>query len=536
MDAISRVLSLGGVGSLDIFHVILLSSYHLSLTFLKETGCKLCSSLYVDINFDADYEAVIGNSGNEFQKFTLHHLRALFSKNHIEVHGLAVERGSISFFLKHKANKENPNMEHNFIPSIRVPNHLQIIMKKKLFYLQTYPIIEESSKRLFYALDFLRKQMNSRYPSFSHYINKHVLNEMQQFSPDRRNEMALYYEKEDLHSHKKNNLQTDIGSDLNTIKEGTAVEDFYSKKKHSKDLHRKIDQVQTSEGLKFESRRLLSLSTESSKLNQNSRVRRNVQNKSNDSGFRLKVRFRFQTPVTMDANNEEFHYHLKKQLSKRIRVPIPSINDMKIDSGTQVDFTLSTYNNEQNIMDDKTVFEAADFLKMQIRDKKLRLTDLNGQLLMTANVAYGSMEDNSLDISLVILILLSIILFMIAVLVLILAYFARRIAKIANGSSNIRNKAYRNMDFGRDSSQSVGKYSYDSGLWIGPGAEPTFTVPEAPYYRPPTVEQISSTPRPITAIRTRLKTNWNVDERALSTIPDDLLNRQYSTRDDRRYH
>ncbi|GFQ95890.1 hypothetical protein TNCT_545081 [Trichonephila clavata] len=107
---------------------------------------------------------------------------------------------------------------------------------------------------------------------------------------------------------------------------------------------------------------------------------------------------------------------------------------------TQVDFTLSAYNNEQNIMDDKTVFEAADFLKMQIRDKKLRLTDLNGQLLMTANVAYGSMEDNSLDISLVILVLLSIILFMIAVLVLILVYFARRIAKIANGSSDIRNK------------------------------------------------------------------------------------------------
>ncbi|GFT89104.1 uncharacterized protein TNCV_3085101 [Trichonephila clavipes] len=99
MDAISCVLSLGGVGSLDIFHVILLSSYHLSLTFLKEAGCKLCSSLYVDINFDADYEAAIGNSGDEFQKFTLHHLRALFSKNHIEVHGVAVERGELLFFV-----------------------------------------------------------------------------------------------------------------------------------------------------------------------------------------------------------------------------------------------------------------------------------------------------------------------------------------------------------------------------------------------------------------------------------------------------
>lgn len=56
------------------------------------------------------------------------------------------------------------------------------------------------------------------------------------------------------------------------------------------------------------------------------------------------------------------------------------------------------------------------------------------------------------------------------------------------------------QNFGRDSSQSIGKYSYDSGLWLGPGPEPNFSVPEAPYYRPPTVEQISSTPRPITAV------------------------------------
>ncbi|GFS96098.1 uncharacterized protein NPIL_489701 [Nephila pilipes] len=529
MDAISRVLSLGGDGSLDIFHVILLTSYHLSLTFLEETRCKLCSSLYVDINFDADYEAVIGKSGEEFQKFTLHHLRALYSKKDIEVHGLSVQRGSIriSFLLKPEANKEDHNMENNFIYSFQVPNHMQIIMKKRLFHLQMRPISEENSKRLFYALDFFKKQMNIKYPSFSHYINKYILNEMQQFSPDRLNKIVPYYEKGNLYSQKKKNLQTDIGSDLNMIKEGPAVENFYSKEKHSKDLHDKIDQIQNSEELEFESRRLLSLSAESPKFNQNSRVRRNTLTNPNDSTFRLKVRFSFQYPITTDANKEEFHYHLKKQLAKRIRVPLSSISDMKIESGTHASFTLSTYNNENNIMDDQTVLEAADFLKMQIRDKKLRLTDLNGQLLI-ANVP---MEDNSVDVSLVILILLGVILFMIAVLVLILVYVGRRTAKFSSGSYETRNQAYRNLNFGRDSSQSVGKYSYDSGLWLGPGSEPAFTVPEAPYYRPPTVEQIASTPRPITAIRTRLKTNWNLDERALSTIPDDLLNRHYGSRD-----
>lgn len=62
-------------------------------------------------------------------------------------------------------------------------------------------------------------------------------------------------------------------------------------------------------------------------------------------------------------------------------------------------------------------------------------------------------------------------------------------------------QAYKDFqNFGRDSSQSIGKYSYDSGLWLGPGPEPNLSVPDAPFYRPPTVEQISSTPRPITAV------------------------------------
>lgn len=43
-------------------------------------------------------------------------------------------------------------------------------------------------------------------------------------------------------------------------------------------------------------------------------------------------------------------------------------------------------------MDDQSVFEAADFLKKEISDQRLRLTDLNGQVLMTVSSTYVSMD------------------------------------------------------------------------------------------------------------------------------------------------
>ncbi|KAG8202139.1 hypothetical protein JTE90_010499 [Oedothorax gibbosus] len=257
---------------------------------------------------------------------------------------------------------------------------------------------------------------------------------------------------------------------------------------------------------------------------------RSVQSSKDDSTVRLKVRFSLEKSVTeAQQANEEFRNHLKKQLAKKMRVPVPCIQSMIINAGNDVSFTLSIFNDKNNAMDDQSVFDAADFLKKEINDQRLRLTDLNGQLLMTVSGTYASMDDNTVNFSLVILIVLSITVFLLLAIAILVMYIARRMSKTPKPSLDTRNKAYRNMDFGRDSSQSVGKYSYDSGLWIGPGSEPILEVPEAPYYRPPTVDQISSTPRPMTAVRTRLKRNWNVDERALSTIPDDL-NRAYAQR------
>ncbi|XP_054709817.1 low affinity immunoglobulin gamma Fc region receptor II-like [Uloborus diversus] len=174
-------------------------------------------------------------------------------------------------------------------------------------------------------------------------------------------------------------------------------------------------------------------------------------------------------------------------------------------------------------MDDQSILEAADSLKTKINGQKLDLSDLSGRMLMTSGSTYVYAEGSSNTFSLVILVVLCVTLLVMILLVITIVYLARKMVYIRRTIAKNRNQAYRKMDFGRDSSQSLGKYSYDSGVWLGPGPEPTFTVPDAPYYRPPTVDQIASTPRPVTAVRTRLKRNWNVDaDRALSTIPDDF--------------
>ncbi|GIX71985.1 uncharacterized protein CDAR_439621 [Caerostris darwini] len=337
MDAISRVLTLGGVSSLEIFHVILLTSYHLSFTLQEGTVCKQCSSLHMKINLDPDYEAAIGNSGTEFQKFTLHHLRAMFSKIHLDVHDLSLQKGSIqlSFLLKYTDTHDYLYVEDNFTSLFQVPNHLQITMKKKMFYIQTHPTSEDKSRRLFYTLEFLKNQMNIKYPLLSHYINIYVFNKLQNFSSYNNQRAFSLDEEESSFTHEKPKHETRPEFDSNRLEKTSSLGDSNLKKLNSKNIHPKIDEV-SEKDMEFEAPLLSSFSTKISKINQKSRIRRNVQTSTKDSNLRLKVRFSFQTPVKSDTNNEEFQKHLKKQLARKMRVPLPSIEAMKIASGNMI--------------------------------------------------------------------------------------------------------------------------------------------------------------------------------------------------------
>lgn len=61
------------------------------------------------------------------------------------------------------------------------------------------------------------------------------------------------------------------------------------------------------------------------------RIRRYVA-QENETKMKLKLKFTFEKP-TKYGDSKEFQQHLVSQLSKEMRVPVPSINNMKIISG-----------------------------------------------------------------------------------------------------------------------------------------------------------------------------------------------------------
>lgn len=61
------------------------------------------------------------------------------------------------------------------------------------------------------------------------------------------------------------------------------------------------------------------------------RIRRYVA-QENETKMKLKLKFTFEKP-TKNGDSKEFQQHLVSQLSKEMRVPVPSINNMKIISG-----------------------------------------------------------------------------------------------------------------------------------------------------------------------------------------------------------
>ncbi|KFM79396.1 hypothetical protein X975_26938, partial [Stegodyphus mimosarum] len=168
------------------------------------------------------------------------------------------------------------------------------------------------------------------------------------------------------------------------------------------------------------------------------RRRRSIQSLNENTNMRLQVRFQLQRPGLTNGRQEDFHQHLIRQLAKTMRVPIPSIRNVTIMSGSQVSFTLSAFNDENNIMDDQTVHEAADFLKAKIKAQQLQITDLNGELLMTARSV--SLEEETWDITIVALIVLCFTLLMVAVLIITIGYTAKRLYSMPKASSDITNQ------------------------------------------------------------------------------------------------
>ncbi|XP_023214235.1 uncharacterized protein LOC111617135 isoform X1 [Centruroides sculpturatus] len=217
----------------------------------------------------------------------------------------------------------------------------------------------------------------------------------------------------------------------------------------------------------------------------------------------------------------EFKDHIKKELAKAVRIPLSSIKNLNLRKDKMsVDFNIVITNDENNVMDDKTLEDAAIDLKGRIHRGRLKITDLESNVMSV--IADESVVEVSTtlgtDLTPIVLGIVVGIFILIFILVILSAMIVQHINKSCNRSVSpyVKRSSYQIFEnddslTGRDSMNSLGKYSYVSGVWIGPGREPKRSVPEAPLYRPPTVLQIRETPRPCTAVRVRLKDDWNID-------------------------
>lgn len=102
MDALSRLPPPGGTAALEIFNTVLITSYHLSFRLMRQFRIYSPSTpLRVDIVFDADFEAVLGENVAEFHDVLLKHLREIFRSSQSSIDTLTIKRGKdkLTYFL-----------------------------------------------------------------------------------------------------------------------------------------------------------------------------------------------------------------------------------------------------------------------------------------------------------------------------------------------------------------------------------------------------------------------------------------------------
>ncbi|GFY46278.1 uncharacterized protein TNIN_23261 [Trichonephila inaurata madagascariensis] len=239
---------------------------------------------------------------------------------------------------------------------------------------------------------------------------------------------------------------------------------------------------------------------------------------------------------TIDANYDEvvgsrkkkFEEHLTKQLGIAMRVPLDCIQNLQVKKGSiEVNFDLVPNPEHGHLADEKALKAAADELKRMIDSGQITINDLDGNTLVvvpldppTEPPPANKMEHTTLILGVVIgAFILTVITVAIAAIVVKRKSNAdHRMSPIEEARSKL--PSYREIPFqealfmkgANRNKLMLGKYSYETGQWLGPGPEPKlFHPPESVIYRPPTDSEVRRTPRPPTAVRERLKYDWEVD-------------------------
>lgn len=254
---------------------------------------------------------------NEFFKKTL----ISFNKNKFIVFISGIIKPSFLLFFDEMTYARY--MEKRYSQPFEVPNHIKRTMKRKRLHLRPNPITEDHTKRIFHKIDYFESQMSKKYTNLLSFMNKYLTYPAKELS--NREQRKTEYSHKTLNYLKDKFKPSDRDKVHGFIRNTQTKQNMHTRKILTRALwdtgFLSSQEIRDSKN---------GLDTEIKPLKR----RRRAIPSSKEESFRLKVRFSLEKRITTEQEaNEEFRKHLKFQLAKRMRVPLPCIQSMTIKSG-----------------------------------------------------------------------------------------------------------------------------------------------------------------------------------------------------------
>ncbi|XP_076366545.1 uncharacterized protein LOC143255177 isoform X2 [Tachypleus tridentatus] len=262
-------------------------------------------------------------------------------------------------------------------------------------------------------------------------------------------------------------------------------------------------------------------STESSSVASSSSITQKATTNS-ISTVKISVSFKFfdEYDLVVKGREQQFKTHIVSQLSSKIRLPTKCFQDVIVLKGSIVfSFNLVPVHDESFNIDLTSLQEAKTELERKVQNGELTFTGVDGKRLLAVPLISTTSSPNVLSAFTPLVLGIVVCTFvLILVLVVLAAIVVKHITKynckVTPAQNESRPPSYRsNENIGSLSEKdNISKSCYDSRILLGPQSYlRRESVPSAPVYQPPTNILLNKTQRPPTALRNKLKDEWNVD-------------------------
>ncbi|XP_022257856.1 uncharacterized protein LOC111089510 [Limulus polyphemus] len=245
-----------------------------------------------------------------------------------------------------------------------------------------------------------------------------------------------------------------------------------------------------------------------------------LDNKANtefDNVKKLPVLFKVKDEydIVVKGRKKKFISHAISQLSTKMKVPIPCFQDFDVTSGSILfSFNLVPVHEGSIMVDESSLQDAKRELERRIQKGEVTLLDLDGRVLLVIPLISAAASDKFdfapiiMGIVIGVFILMIVLVILTAIIVKSIHKYNCKVAPVKDQSPppSYRSTKHQGAAGGKD------KMFYKNEELEGPAAHSRRqSVPSAAIYRPPSDNQLNNTQPPPTAVKSKLKNEWDID-------------------------